>query len=305
MTRLPACTGDTPPRAPTQAEWDALTPIERAAVVAALPNWLTAEEELGMSSGDAHRDACMAAGETLKEFFGHRRSGVYVGVDLLVYYPGSRRFVPDLFVVLDVEPGPRTTWVVSQEGKGLDFVLEVHFLGDAAKDLKGNVAFYASLGIPEYFVYDLRHRRLHGWRLPSPGADRYVPILAQHGRYTSEVLGLDLLVEADALRFYQANARLQSPKELFGLLQHAVDEISARLEDEQRLREDEQRLREDEQRLREEEQRLREEEQRLREEEQRLREEEQRLREEEQRARADAERRLAEALALIEQLKRG
>jgi hypothetical protein len=114
-----------------------------------------------------------------------------------------------------------------------------------------------------------------------PSARRYVPILAQHGRYTSEVLGLDLLIEGDELRLYQANARLQTRAELYALLQRSLDQVNGRLGEEQRLREEEQRLREEEQRLRG---------------------EEQRLREEEQRARQDAEARLAEALALIEKL---
>jgi hypothetical protein len=40
--------------------------------------------------------------------------------------------------------------VVSAEGKGLDWVLEVHVGGDRKKDAERNVARYARLGIPEY-----------------------------------------------------------------------------------------------------------------------------------------------------------
>src|SRR5262245_36984624 len=41
-------------------------------------------------------------------------------------------------------------WVVAEEGKGLDFVLEVLHKGDRNKDLVENVERYAQLGIPEY-----------------------------------------------------------------------------------------------------------------------------------------------------------
>ena len=284
MKRHLAPTFDNPLAAPTQAEWDAMTEAERAAFRVA-PISATEEELDAMSSGDLHREACLMTADALSEFFSRRRGGVYVGIDLWVFYPGARRFAPDLFVAFDVEPRKRTRWVVSDEGKGPDFVLEVLHLAKPAKDLKDNVALFARLGIPEYFVYDLENRRIHGYRQADPGAEpsarRYVPILAQHGRYTSEVLGLDLLIEGDELRLYQANARLQTRAELYALLQRSLDQVNGRLGEEQRLREEEQRLRGEEQRLRE---------------------EEQRLREEEQRARQDAETRLAEALALIAKL---
>lgn len=45
--------------------------------------------------------------------------------------------------------------VVADEGKGLDWVLEVVCHGDRRKDLVENVKRYAALGIPEYFIYDV------------------------------------------------------------------------------------------------------------------------------------------------------
>ena len=38
-------------------------------------------------------------------------------------------------------------WVVSGEGKDLDFILEVHVAGHARKDLERNVERYAWLGV--------------------------------------------------------------------------------------------------------------------------------------------------------------
>ena len=64
----------------------------------------------------------------------------------------------------------RDKWVVSAEGKGLDWVLEVHVGGDRKKDAERNVARYARLGIPEYFLYDGASNRLTAYRLATPEA---------------------------------------------------------------------------------------------------------------------------------------
>lgn len=259
---------ENPLQAPTQVEWDAMTPAERTAFREA-PCWRTDEELDTRSSGDPWRIVREAVAGALAEYFRGQR--VYFGVDLAVFYPGVPRSIPNLFVAFGVEPRPRLKWIVSEEAKGPDFVLEVLYQGEPALVLGQNVASFARLGIPEYFVYDLENRRIYGYRQADPSAEpsarRYVPILAQHGRYTSEVLGLDLLIEGDELRLYQANARLQTRAELYALLQRSLDQVNGRLGEEQRLRE-----------------------------------EEQRLREEEQRTCQDAEARLAEALALIEKL---
>lgn len=226
-----------------------MNPQARDRAVEDLPSWMP-EEEASPPEGDGHSDARFGAREALRGFFANNARGVYVGSDLIVYYPGTRRFAPDLLVAFDVEPGPREKWVVSAEGKGLDFVLEVLYAGDRAKDLRDNVAFYARLGIPEYFVYDRARQRLHGFRLASPDAGRYVPAVPQAGRYASEILGLDLTIEDDKLRFYHATARVLEPNELLERIQQTLDQVEARLAHEERLREEEQRLREEaEQRL--------------------------------------------------------
>lgn len=67
--------------------------------------------------------------------------------------------------------------MVSAEGKGLDWVLEVHVGGDRKKDAELNVARYARLGIPEYFLYDRERNRLSAYRLPSPEARTYSAVV--------------------------------------------------------------------------------------------------------------------------------
>src|SRR5262249_53210615 len=63
----------------------------------------------------------------------------------------------------------RMAWVVADEGKGPDLLLEVLHQGNRDKDLVNNVRDYARLGVREYFVYDRLRVRLYGYRLASRG----------------------------------------------------------------------------------------------------------------------------------------
>jgi Uma2 family endonuclease len=211
--------------APTAEEWAAMSPEERARTVEALPAAMS-DAELSPPEGDAHYDAKNDARETLREWFRRTGRSVYVAAELTVYYPGEPRFAPDVLVVRDVEVRERTKWVVSAEGKGLDCVLEVHFGGDRRKDAELNVARYARVGIPEYFVYDRARQHLVGYRLPA-GAAAYVPIVPQVGRHASEVLELDLVIEQGRLRFYRASAELLAPRDLAHKLGQLVEKIAA------------------------------------------------------------------------------
>jgi Uma2 family endonuclease len=211
------------PRAPTQAQWDAMTEQERAVVVASLPTdmpW-----DLHPPEGDSHRDSTNAARDALDEHFRRKGRRVYVSSELVTYCPGERRLCPDVLAVLDVDPHPRESWIVSAEGKGLDFVLEVHVSGDERKDFERNVVRYAELGIPEYFAFDRPRTRLWGWRLAASGARTYERIVPQRGRLPSRVLGLELAVEAGRVRFYEGNAPLLFVDELVGRLERTVDEL--------------------------------------------------------------------------------
>jgi Uma2 family endonuclease len=264
------------PTAPSQAAWDAMSQSERVRVVSSLPNEVT-DAEMSPPEGDQHFNAKLDTLDALRGFFRRTRRRIYLAGELPVYYPSERRFAPDVLAVLDVEDRERGKWVVSAEGKGLDFVLEVHFGGDRKKDADFNVKRYARLGIPEYVIYDRARQKLLAYQLSRPGSGIYMPVLPQQGRYASSVLGVELCIEDERLRFWVGSAPLLRSPELIDRLEHLVESAEQRADDEQRLREDEQRLREDEQRLRENEQRLREE----------------------------AERKLAELEREVEKLKRG
>lgn len=120
--------------------------------------------------------------------------------------------------VLDVESHDRDSWIVSREGKGLDWVLEVHVGGDRKKDAEQNVSRYARLGIAEYFMYDRARNRLQAYRL-APEGRTYAAVVPRQGRYASTVLGLDVQVEEDRLRFYAGTALLLESEELIARLE--------------------------------------------------------------------------------------
>lgn len=216
------------PRAPSQEVWDALSDEERREVVRLLPNevpW-----ELAPPEGDPHRKAGASILDALDNYFRSRGRNVYLSSNLAVFYPDEPRFAPDLIAVLDVSPHDRMKWVVSDEGKGLDWALDVLVRGSETKDLELNVERFARLGIPEYFVFDVPRSRLFGFRL-APNGGAYQPILPQQGHWYSEVLELGLAIENGRIRFYAGTAVLLETTELAEranrLLQERMEQLAA------------------------------------------------------------------------------
>jgi Uma2 family endonuclease len=186
---------------------------------------------IAMSEGRQHRKAKSRATDKLGLYFSSIGKVVYLAEEMAVIYPGEPVFTPDILAALDVpepEDDPRMAWVVAEEKKGLDLVIEVLHRGDRKKDLEDNVARYARLGIPEYFVYDRLRQRVVGYRLPEPGAGKYEPIIPQFGRYHSQVLGLDLAVEHGQLRIFHGMSELFGSDELIGRLKGMVEDLSTR-----------------------------------------------------------------------------
>src|SRR5262249_45442753 len=109
---------------------------------------------------------------------------------------------------------------------------------DRKKDAERNVTRYAQLGIPEYFLYDRGRNRLSAYRLASPETRTYSAIVPQHGRFESRVLGLDVEVEADRLRFFAGTALLLESEELIARLEGMLDGVQRRAEEEARLRQE-------------------------------------------------------------------
>ena len=87
---------------------------------------------------------------------------------------------PDLLIAFDVNPAAyeaRNGYVVSEQGKPPDFILEVASRHTASDDLAGKKDYYERLGVGEYWLFDSRGEfygfTLRGYRLVG---DRYQPI---------------------------------------------------------------------------------------------------------------------------------
>ncbi len=139
---------------------------------------------------------------------------------------------PDLLIAFDVDPAAYFAtggYLISEQGKPPDFVLEVASKSTARVDVDQKPADYAALGIPEYWRFDetgeFHHTRLAGDRLVG---DHYEPIPIEElpdGSLQgySAVLNLYLRAEPGGLGWYdpetgqhiptfdnERNARLQA-----------------------------------------------------------------------------------------------
>lgn len=220
------------PMTPTVEAWRAMSPSARLDFQLRAIDALNAAADV-MGEGRPHQKAKSRALDALSIHFKATGRVIYLAEEMTVLYPGAQPFTPDILAVLDVpepEEDERMAWVVADEGKGLDLVIEVLHKGNRDKDLVDNVQSYAQLGISEYFIYDRLRHKIHAYRLPHPGASRYQPVLAQLGRYHSSVLGLDMQIAGTELRFLAGEAELPGSARLIDRLQNIVLSVSARAE---------------------------------------------------------------------------
>ena len=220
------------PRTPTVEAWRAMSPAARLDFQLRVLDALNAAADV-MGEGRPHKRAKTRALDALGLHFKATGRAVYLAEEMTVLYPGAEPFTPDILAVVDVEEpveDERMAWVVADEGKGLDLVIEVLHKGHRDKDLVENVERYAQLGISEYFVYDRLRHKIHGYRLSNPGGGRYQPILPQLGRYHSAVLGLDMQVVGVDLRFLSGEAELPGSARLIDRLQSMMLSAGTRAE---------------------------------------------------------------------------
>ena len=108
----------------------------------------------------------------LARHFGHPESTLVEANRWIVpypYYGTSRRRRPDLLVAFNVDPAAYESsngYIISEQGKPPDFVLEVASPSTAEIDVGDKRDDYAALGIPEYWRFDRTGeypRRSVGW----------------------------------------------------------------------------------------------------------------------------------------------
>jgi len=220
------------PKAPSTAEWQAMSSLTRHQVCEALA---TAEHEVldtMAPEGTRHEESTGDAIDRLRQWMNGRSRAAFVARNLRVYYPAEDAFEPDIMVALDVPQEHRDSWIVSSEGgKGVDVVFEFAWKGNRKKDLDENVTRYARLGIPEYYVVDLRKSRFYAFHLP-PGGGTYQAITPQDGRVRSPGLDIDLYFDGYTLRLMNGIVMLANAREGLGHLQVALSRVSSELNSE-------------------------------------------------------------------------
>jgi len=135
--------------------------------------------------------------EALHPWLEERDNG-YLGGNMFIYYSAAQLKTqdfkgPDFFAVLDVSKGERKSWVVWEEGKTPDVVIEL--LSDSTangdKTIKKEI-YQSRMRVPEYFWYDpFNSKDFAGFRL---SGTVYQPLtLDEQGRYLCQSLQLYLL----------------------------------------------------------------------------------------------------------------
>jgi hypothetical protein len=178
-----------------------------------------------MAETDRHRKNMVALMLTLDHHFAADPL-FYVSGNLFVYYARGDRLKhlsPDVFVVRGVPRGDRDYYLVWEEGKGPELVIELTSRSTREEDLDDKFALYRDmLKVREYFLFDPRDEYLkpplQGFQLRR---GRYVPIPKVKGRLPSEVVDLHLEKRGWELRLFDPSTRkiLLAPWEREDLLE--------------------------------------------------------------------------------------
>ena len=201
------------------------------------PEDMTGFEHLGIN-GNAYM---------LREYLGNAETTLVAGeryLSLAVTLDMKGVRYPDMLVAFDVDPAAykaRNAYVVEEQGKSPDFVLEIASRSTGRVDVTDKRVDYASLGIREYWRFD-ETGEYHGARLAGDRlvGGEYEPIEIEEVsegmlRGYSAVLNVYLYWHEGELRFYDPATGRPLPT-LSG-------ERAARLTAEARVRELEEQLR--------------------------------------------------------------
>lgn len=212
-----------------------------------LPIVLPGQDQLPCSDGvpmetQRHKMQMDLLLETLYPWLAARDNG-YIGGNMFVYYSSSQLKNqdfkgPDFFAVLDVPKAERKSWVLWEEGKSPDVVIELLSESTAEQDKNGKKLVYQDqMRVPEYFWYDpFDPADWRGFRLV--GGVYQDMELDVDNRYISEKLGLALVrwsgyyndVEAVWLRWETlAGVLMPTKSELLQQAQGQADRLAAKL----------------------------------------------------------------------------
>jgi Uma2 family endonuclease len=188
-----------------------------------------------MAETDWHRILMTLLIEMLSEHFAQQRK-VYVSGNLLLFYEeGNRRqhVSPDVFVVRGVEKRLRPNYLVWQEGRAPQVVIELTSSSTRREDLTTKMALYRdTLQVREYFLFDpygdYLDPPLQGYRLRQ---GQYRPIRPAAGRLPSQVLGLHLERDGESVHLWNpaTGGRLLSNQDLRRRAEQMVQEQAQEL----------------------------------------------------------------------------
>ena len=154
-------------------------------------------------------DSLTYAGNALDVHFRERPDVAVEGNRLLYYVEGDirSRVAPDVFVVFGVPKRRRRIYLLWEEGKAPDFVLEITSRSTRRQDQGFKRDLYARLGVTEYWLFDPTgdwlDPPLQGHDLLDGRYERRSPIGIEGGErvFHSPVLGLDMYVDGGEIRF--------------------------------------------------------------------------------------------------------
>jgi Uma2 family endonuclease len=157
-----------------------------------------------MAETDQHRVLMTALIQALEDWFA-ADDDIYVSGNLLVFYEqgNKRRHIsPDVFVVRGVPKGMRPNYLLWEEGRGPNAVIELTSSSTKREDTRKKFELYRDvLKVPEYFLFDpfgdYLKPRFQGYRLV---AGEYRSMRLTDNRLKSRQLGLVLEPDGKVLR---------------------------------------------------------------------------------------------------------
>ena len=192
-------------------------------------------------------DSLTYAANALDVHFRDRPDVAVEGNRLLYYVEGDPRLrvAPDVFVVLGVPKRRRRIYLLWEEGKAPDFVLEITSRSTRWIDRGFKRDLYARLGVTEYWLFDPTgdwlDPRLQGNRLSGDHYEPLSPSGIEGGERVlhSAVLGLDVYVDRGEIRFRDptTNRKLLTLEEATLALEEAQQARHKRTEVELALKE--------------------------------------------------------------------
>lgn len=175
------------------------------------------------------------------EWYWRDRADFFIGANLTVYYTHEqlriRRFCgPDFFLVRDVDPRLRTSWVVwEEEGRYPDLIIELLSDSTASVDRTEKKRLYQTVfRTPEYFWFSPLTAEFAGFRLTSRWYEE-IPADERGWRW-SEVLGLYLGVVDGHLRYFESDGT-----QVLGPEESALREMAQAKRERQRAEQEHQR----------------------------------------------------------------